>query len=263
MGIEYDQTKETWENVYKMMYKKGSKIYKYYDIENYKIKFNRNSAFLRNTEIDQKIKKFFENSNDDEIENKKTFTRISGETDFNFRVLYNAYKNNPNVRFETKKRIEYYLNNKIYAKENFSLMLCAGGEHGSLQNLKGENNKYNDNNIKDHFNVYDDICAYINKLNENFYLNENNTVNSKLLDKVSNTNKEYIVIQKEAICLYLNLFGDIYDYCKEIYRINDELVNRMLCFANKKDYDDLDKEINDYLDISDEFFKQKSENLKV
>lgn len=176
-------------------------------------------------------------------ETKETIA-YSGETDFNFgpgwsNSIFNKYKkliNTISVGNEEEKnkyKVLYHNNLKICqilykSVVNVSLM----PQSGNLQlTKKGIGN--------------DRIDTFIWGLDA--YYDKDNPVNII----ANNSTWQHM----ELLLDYLNLFGNVYDYCKGVYHINESLVDDMI-ESGKKAIDSPDRVI-EYMNLALRFWRQK------
>lgn len=170
---------------------------------------------------------------------KKSYKMIfSGDIDFNFsrkglngQSRYDIFKKLLKNNKECIERLDDYMKNKHHSEENISIMPSTG----NLQNVKqGIGN--------------DRLDTFVWALNE-YYNN-----NSNLL--FNHSTKENM----PALSSFLELFIDIYDYCKTIYHIEEELVDDLIKSGSKAI--DSEERVKRYMDLADRFWKSKKKAYK-
>lgn len=160
---------------------------------------------------------------------------LGGETDFNFNEQKSIYLmqilKQKKVRHKDVEKLQFCQNN-YHSVVNFSLMPATG----AMGNFKGSEK-------------FDRLDCFICSLNE-FYINGNYQV----LSKAKGRNKEYLLN-------YLNLFDDIYDYCRKIYFMEDrEFVDRIIMNGQKplKSREDVVR----YMNLAIDYWNRKESYLK-
>ncbi len=175
--------------------------------------------------------------------------RVAGETDFNFhgenynklsKILFNAYQRDKDILYENLEKLTD-CKKMHHTLLNFSLMQSMGNMQGFKKN--GIHNER-----------LDRLDTFAYKLSEYYELEIDDRSNSDIIKNASNRNKEYL---QE----YLDDFDGIYDYCKKVYFINDKaFVNEIIINGRKKIVSA--KDVVDYMDLAQEFWKRKEEYFK-
>ncbi len=161
---------------------------------------------------------------------------LGGETDFNFNEKKFAYfmqiLQQEKARHKDFEKLQFCQKN-YHSVVNFSLMPATG----AMGNFKGSK-------------TFDRLDTFICSLNE-FYTDGNYQV----LSEAKGKNKEYLLN-------YLNLFDDIYDYCRKIYFIEErEFVDRIITNGQKplESREDVVRYMNlaiDYWNRKEQYFKK-------
>ena len=129
--------------------------------------------------------------------------------------------------------------------ENFSLMLVPG----ELNNVKGYSRDRMDRFIwllKEYFEERDQ-----NKDNRCY-----DTYGHKLFSKAKGINYKGDKTCQEVIYEYLSLFSDVYEYCKIIYKMDKEMVNRFLKSGKKADFK-TGEDVVDYMQLAEDYWENK------
>lgn len=220
---EYDSKIYIWENVYKIIYK-----------DNLEFPEDANYKWQRRYIIESYFK----------YKGKKSKRMIfSGETDFNFKTskrnkrgkrylcdeFYKIIKEEENK--EKAQKVKVLLDDcKTYTKWNVSIMPCTG----SLQSIKQGVGR-------------DRLDTFI------WCLDQHYKGNSLLFNHCA---AKYISELKS----FLELFDSVYDYCKCIYHINNELVDHLI-YSGAKPIDNIVR-IQEYVILANKFWHQKKYYLK-
>lgn len=160
---------------------------------------------------------------------------LGGETDFNFneKKFFDLMQilRQEKVRHKDFKKLQFCKEN-YHSVVNFSLMPATG----AMGNFKGSEK-------------FDRLDCFICSLNE-FYVNGDYQV----LSEGKRNNKEYLLN-------YLNLFRDIYDYCKKIYFIEEkDFVDRIIMNGQKPLESRAD--IIRYMDLAIDYWNRKEKYFK-
>lgn len=150
--------------------------------------------------------------------------KLSGDTDFGSGKVK-----------ELQKDVEF--RSSMHKFKNFSLMPRSGG----MNNAKGT--IYNDNFLRFLFVLNE---FYLNNKNQTFVKNNLCQGNGK--------------INSESLFRFLNLFDDVYDYCKKIYFIDEELVDE---FIDNKNVEDSENSTEKYLAYADKYWIKKLEIMNT
>lgn len=184
--------------------------------------------------------------------------RIAGETDINFK------KDGRNQKYAYYKKLiksskffyedeEKYLcklawcERRFHSLENFSLMLVPG----ELNNIKGNSRDRMDrfiwllNGYFEERNQYKDNSGY-DKYGHKLFLKA----------KGKNYKEEYRKTCLEVIYEYLLLFRNVYDYCKEIYKMDKTMVDCFLESGEKKEFKTGEDVVN-YMQLAEDYWKNK------
>lgn len=189
--------------------------------------------------------------------------RIAGETDINFKKdrrnqKYAYYRKLIENRFSDKEREKYlckldWCERQFHSLENFSLMLVPG----ELNNVKG--------NLRDRMDGFIWLLnGYFEERNQYKDNSDYDKYGHKLFAKAKGKNykEEYQKTCMEVIYEYLLLFKDVNDYCKKIYKMNDEMmVRRFLESGKKKDF--TGEDVVEYMDLAEEYWQKKHDLLSA
>lgn len=167
---------------------------------------------------------------------------LGGETDFNFNekkfpVLMQILERGK-ARHKDFEKLQFCKRN-YHSVVNFSLMPATG----AMGNFKGSEE-------------FDRLDCFICSLNE-FYASGN----YQILSEGKGDNKEYLLN-------YLNLFNDIYDYCRKIYFIDErDFVDRIITDGQKplESREDVVRYMNlaiDYWNRKEKYFKKMVSSTK-
>ena len=280
--LDYDRRPEAWE-YYRKRYDKNHILCDLFNL----------NLIIEGKASAQKSKLYSEwnkllHKNKDKGDSKKNLIsiEISGDTDFNFYSTNNSGKkekffdNNYRLKYEYLKKwcngykldekvtlliIEHL--EKVHKEDNLSLMLTTGYS-GGLQFIKEKSCKRINEAVNEKgLILYDNICVFIKRLNDEFFKKQRSKDCNLFKDikstykkgekkEVDDKNKIATNLAKECIVLYLNFFSDIYDYCKKIYGIDNNLVDDMIEYAECS-YSDNQEAIIKFLSLIDIFWKQK------
>lgn len=158
--------------------------------------------------------------------------KLAGDTDFNFNKLKCCRfqkilieTSNCDEDFVRLKKCEEYHHKLV----NFSLMPVTGG----LNNFKGMRCER-----------YDRLDTFIYDLDE-YYSAEVSNRDKTRVGKYRSNNVNSVYRNQ-----FLNQFDDVYDYCKQVYFIEKEFVNRMINHGKKPiiSRDDVVRYMDDALD---------------
>lgn len=183
-------------------------------------------------------------------------SRLSGETDFNFKSEKEKWKSKYDIYKEKLKddfsgqELEDYLIKLNQCKEmhhskfNFSLMQVMGNAQGYKSKGIQVNKK---------FEWLDRVDSYIYLLDLYYKKNYNDRLNDKIIENAGKWNSG-------VLSSFLNKFCCIYHYCKKIYFIDDKLVDKMIESGSKP----IDSGIRavEYMDIAFEFWEQKKKHYR-
>lgn len=197
-------------------------------IEEYDCSRDAKKLFRQLYDIEQKDEKLFFK------QNTESLYEVSGDIDFNFKLNKIRWLVNTIEQFsgdeQNKRLIDrlYTFNNLIYIPNNISMMPVTGG----LNNIK-------ETHCMDRLDSFVYLLSLYYKGEKGLILNANGTAhaNKKELEK------------------YLDSFIGINTYCKEIYHIDDKLVDKLM--ISGREILDSVKKIEVYLDLAVEFWKQK------
>lgn len=173
-------------------------------------------------------------------------SRVSGETDFNFNeykygkflnILFNELKNNKE-EFEKQKAELDKCSKMHHTLLNFSLMQTMGG----MQQVKSRG-------LGDRFDRPDTLIYLL----DCYYRKDEKNKDKFFSGRASAANKQ-------ALRDYLDSFTDVYDYCKKIYFIDEDLVKKLINNGSKPI--NTVEDISKYMDLALEFWKQKEEKLR-
>lgn len=182
--------------------------------------------------------------------------RIAGETDINFKKdsgnkKYAYYKQRiEKSKFSCEEKEKHlcklaWCERRFHSLENFSLMLVPG----ELNNVKGYSRDRMDRFIwllKGYFDERDH-----NKDNSVYDQFEH-----KLFSKAKGNNYKGDKTCQEVIYEYLSLFSDVYEYCKIIYKMDKEMVERFLESGEKADFK-AGEDVVEYMQLAEDYWKSK------
>lgn len=180
-------------------------------------KYNRLFALEKNTEIIRDYK----------VDYCEAANRFGGECDFNF--------NEKKVKLfeEIIGENQYALKQLNRCKDNhhrlvnFSLIQAIG----NMQGFKGRNR-------------FDRLDTFILKLHHYF-----SGLSEEILTSSSDSNKPELIA-------FLNKFKDVYEYCKEIYFIEDEKFVRKIIKQGKLPIENCEDVVR-YMNLAEEFWNKK------
>lgn len=178
--------------------------------------------------------------------NKSVLLKLSGETDFNFsshtivglgksRVKFLEYftreLNDEIEKEDFKKRVNNCMKH-YHSKMNISLMPQTGSLNLAKQSIGN-----------------DRLDTFIWALNE-YYVSGNEMI------LVRSSNENYSLLKE-----YLDLFDDVYDYCKTIYFISEDLTRNMIEFGTKSI--NSSQRASDYMKLAERFWEEKQEHINT
>jgi len=229
---------------YKTIYKKHLRIYDEFDFSKIEIKQNKNSddnKYYSRIHVQLKEDSKFIN------EELKPYFDISGDCDFNFNdKKLNEFKKIIDEDSPYFEKLVDFNKSKHHSLINMSLMLTTG----AMNKFKG---------CSDPFDGLDNFLYNLN----NYY----NNVNKKVLSHSSNHNKTYLEN-------YLNEYENVFDYCKQIYFIEDKfLIENLILignlrfnfkYSNKNERKDKEQEaiLILYINLVERYWEEKEKNIK-
>lgn len=217
---EYDNKKKAWEKYISAYHNNFETIDIDKDLECSGSRIYITQAFKHNEKLSDTIK-------------------FSGETDFNFKKKrgfgnhYGVYKklletNQENFQKNIEMLDECY--SKYKSSDNISIMPRSG----NLQAVKkGIGN--------------DRLDVFIWSINE-YYSNSVNLLLNQSTGQNINCLKSFLAV-----------FDNVYEYCKEIYHINDKLVRKLI--ASGSQAIDSAERVVEYMALAMEFWRQKSDYI--
>lgn len=212
--FESDSSPKAWDHYKNVYYNRKSKIMSQYNFEElflYNRCEKRSGGNLYSDKPKKKNNRLFAMHNSAEyisikgVKCCKPARRLGGECDFNFnddkecskfKMLYHIIERDSSATEKDKQfaRIELESCKEMHhSLLNFSLIEAMG----NLQGFKGTNK-------------FDRLDTFIYELDRYF-----KGLSNKIILFASNINRKYLLS-------YLSCFNNIYDYCKEIYFIEDE-----------------------------------------
>ena len=167
--------------------------------------------------------------------------RLSGDTDFNFNdKQYEKFRKI--IKDAESLSLLDECRKKHHTLQNFSLMQTVGNMQGmKARGLMTENG----------FEWMDRLDSFIFLLSEHF----KNPEQSPL--------KNYPISEPNynELCKYLSAFQSINDYCRRMYFIQDELIDRLI--ENGRKHITEEEAAKEYLLLANAFWQQKREHMEA
>lgn len=258
-GTEFNSENLSYYNSCKADFKERS--YRYYDTDDHCYRWlnYKNDEIPEKNRYDENRKKYnrlfalkTDTKRAENPKDKKEYceaaSRVGGECDFNFNeekilLFMEIIMADPvagqSQKIDALKRLEQCAE-MHYNRLNFSLMQAMGG----LQAVKGEDN-------------FDRLDVFILNLSEYYSIEKEQrlTKNPAVLKKATNDENKKDLIE------YLDGFGDIYDYCKQVYFLNNHDFVDTVIKQGKKEIKNCSDMIR-YMDLAEKFWKQKYDYVK-
>ena len=225
---DLDSSKDTWELLYCKIYREFfSSIFNFEELDD--------------SETSAKCKRWYikiDENKQPELKKKYPKFKVAGDCDFNF----NDKKVRLFEKFLLKEDMELLkvCHDNHHELWNFSFMPITGAMNntkGCLRSIAAE--------IKDAVS-YDRPDVLIYEL-DNYYKNLPTRIFSKY--------------NKEALEWYLGNFSDVYEYCKEIYFIEDKGFVDELITSGQKPINSRET-VLEYINLANRFWDNKKEKLK-
>lgn len=225
---DLDSSMDTWELLYCKVYKdKFSSLFDFNNIED--------------TETSDKCKRYYIKINKEEqpeFRNEYPKFKIAGDCDFNF----NDKKVDLFKKFLLEEDIPLLMecHNNHHELWNFSFMPISGAMNNKKGCLKCITDESQDSVPYDRPDLL--VCEL-----DRYYKGEPTRIFSRF--------------NKDALKWYLSNFSDVYDYCKDIYLIDDKSFVDRLIESGKQPIDSRNRAL-EYMKLANEFWNIKKNKLK-
>ncbi len=242
--IEFDpdSSPQAWEH-YINIYDLEQKPFCDYDFDNLTFFSNKNGKYVKKPQ--KPYSRLYALSKDCKYNEEKRcfkppYTRLSGDTDFNFNgnkcKIFKKIIGNNNEALEQLEHCKNMHHNLL----NFSIMQTVGNMQKSKR-IGISNEKY------------DRFDSFIYHLDE-YYKEAKDKRNDTFIAKNSSKSNRPFLIE------YLNTFENLKEYCKKIYFIyDDNLIERLIANGqNPLNYDVMLK----YMDLAETYWEVKNEAIK-
>lgn len=220
-----DSSRDTWEKLFQVIY--GEKFGQYLDIFN-----------IEDTETSTPKRWYAKINKNKCSELRKEYNKfkMAGDCDFNFNA----------------KKIELY-REVLNGEESNLLAECANMHHnlynfsfmpitGNMQNVKGSDK-------------YDRFDRFIYLLS--IYYSQTSDENRQECQVLSHATKN----NKPALMNYLSRFNSVFEYCREIYFIDESFVKKLIT-NYQNDIQDEKKAVIQYMNLAKEYWGIRKSSFK-